>query len=109
MADIAIVPGRACGSCTLCCKLMRIDSIPSPADTWCQYCTPGRGCRIYETRPDECRNFFCDWMTTKLLGEEWKPSVAKMIVTGGGTNYRTQVQVDPGTPDAWRREPYYSQ
>ena len=31
----AIVPGRACGGCSLCCKVMVIAELAKPAGTWC--------------------------------------------------------------------------
>jgi hypothetical protein len=47
------------------------------------------------------------WMTQAWLGPEWKPDRAKMVLTiDPGTNF-LYVQVDPGHPAAWKREPYY--
>ena len=34
----APVPGRACGSCTLCCKTMGVDELAKPPGVWCQHC-----------------------------------------------------------------------
>jgi hypothetical protein len=104
-----IVPGRACGSCSLCCKLPQIDELEKPVGKWCIHCTPGRGgCTIYERRPKECRKFYCSWMFTPELGPEWQPTTAKMFILQE-TSEHIAVYVDPGSPTAWRREPYYSQ
>jgi hypothetical protein len=105
----AVVPGRACGTCTLCCKVFQIDAIEKPAGRWCEHCTPGRGCGIYDARPEQCRDFFCLWMTEATMPAEWKPERSKMVVTIFPENGFIYVQVDPGSPQAWRREPYHSQ
>jgi len=100
-------PGRACGSCTLCCKVFDIPVLEKAAGTWCRHCRPGRGCAIHATRPDPCRAFFCLWMMQDWLGPEWKPERSKMVLTvDPGTSFLL-VQVDPGTPNVWRADPYY--
>ena len=43
---------RACGNCSLCCKLLAIAELNKPIDTWCPHARPGRGgCSIYPDRP----------------------------------------------------------
>jgi hypothetical protein len=102
-----IVPGRSCGSCTLCCKVMAIAALAKPPGRWCPSCKAGRGCAIYESRPFSCRVFYCEWIIAKGLGPEWKPDHAKFVLfkTEGGR--RLTAHVDPGNPQAWRRSPYY--
>ncbi|MCA3564025.1 MAG: hypothetical protein IOC90_06000 [Methylocystis sp.] len=102
-------PGRDCGACTLCCKVYEVPSLNKPMNKWCSHCTPGRGCGIHATRPDHCRSFFCLWMTDGRLGPEWKPEVAKFVLTIDPVSRYLLVQVDPGQPKTWRQEPYYSQ
>lgn len=102
-------PGRACGSCTLCCKVYDVPSLEKPAGQWCGHCKPGRGCGIHETRPTHCRSFHCLWMTATWLGPEWKPDRAKMVLTIDPATRFLFVQVDPGHASAWKREPYYAQ
>jgi hypothetical protein len=43
-----------------------------------------------------------------LLGPEWRPTTAKNVHFAGDVGAYA-VHVDPGSPTAWRREPYYSQ
>lgn len=100
-------PGRACGTCTLCCKVFDVPALEKPAGSWCRHCKPGRGCGIHETRPEHCRAFHCLWMTQAWLGPEWKPERAKMVLTVDPATSFLLVQVDPGAPNAWRTEPYY--
>ncbi len=98
---------RACGTCTLCCRLPEIDHLSKPANILCVNCVTGQGCLIYEHRPDLCRNFLCAWMTDPKLGPEWQPSLAKMMVYRQGD--QLTVLVDPDEPQSWHREPYATQ
>jgi hypothetical protein len=101
--------GRACGSCTLCCKVIGIGALEKPAGAWCAHCKIGHGCTIYEARPDECRAFFCMWLADRRLGDEWRPDLAKMVVTTADDGRTVEIRCDPGFPQAWRREPYRTQ
>jgi hypothetical protein len=109
-ARTSVVPGRSCGSCSMCCKLYDLPEVQSPAGKWCRHCAPGKGCTIHETRPEVCRKFFCGWMVSPGLGPEWKPERAKLIVrlvVPDGEMPCLAVDVDEGYPDAWRRPDIY--
>jgi len=107
---VLIVPGRGCGGCALCCKIMRIEELDKPKGAWCPHCAPNRaGCTIYDSRPRECRTFHCAWLTLEQLGPEWQPTRAKMVLSFEAGGKRIVVHVDPGTPAAWRAEPYFGQ
>jgi hypothetical protein len=95
---------RLCGECTLCCKVMAIEALAKPVNSWCAHCSPGRGCAIYAGRPDECHAFRCLWLVNDLLDERWKPSKAKFVLTTSEDGI--EVRCDPGFPNAWRKEPY---
>jgi hypothetical protein len=100
--------GRECGSCSLCCKLLRIDELSKPANRWCRHCRPGNsGCTIYDARPPVCRGFYCEWLLEPKMGDEWRPTRAKMVVCREGED--TIFNVDPDTPTRWREAPYYTQ
>ena len=49
------------------------------------------------------------WMLETWLGPEWKPEKAKLVLTVDPVTRFLLVQVDPGSPGAWRRDPYYGQ
>lgn len=100
--------GRECGSCTMCCKLFTIPAVPKSAGVWCQHCIPGTGCRIYEQRPDQCRDFLCEWLTDKRMPDHWYPGRCKMVVSIQPATGFLYVQVDSSQPSIWRREPYRS-
>ena len=75
---------RACGPCTLCCKLPVIDwptdppvgraPLVKPGATWCVYCDQGRGCTIYPDRPLSCAGFQCLWLMD-LMPEALRPDL----------------------------------
>jgi hypothetical protein len=105
---VSLVPGRICGDCSLCCKLIRVDAFEKPSGVWCVHCAPGGSrCRIYDSRPAECRDFYCAWLLSPTLGEEWRPNRCKLVVRVEADGGLIAVHVDPSDPAAWRREPYF--
>jgi hypothetical protein len=98
---------RQCGECSLCCKVMWIEALSKPVGAWCPHCAPKRGCAIYDGRPSECESFNCVWLVNELLDERWKPSKAKFVLTTSDDGIK--LRCDPGFPNAWRREPYYTE
>ena len=98
---------RQCGDCTLSCKIMEIEQLDKPAQTWCRHCRPRHGCAIYQTRPIECVDFRCLWLSNVQLDDSWKPSRAKLVLTMSADG--VEVRCDPGFPEAWRRPPYEAQ
>ncbi len=108
MSSSSTLPPRECGDCTMCCKVLEVGALKKPAGTWCTHCTTSRGCGIYETRPQECRDFMCAWLESHTLDERWKPSLCKFVVSAEPGNVNLKVSVDPARPDAWRKEPFYS-
>jgi hypothetical protein len=105
--DGMVVQDRACGSCTLCCKVMGVADFDKPAGKWCPHCRPGNGCGIHAMRPFVCRVFYCEWMICKGLGPEWKPERSKFALFKTNDGRRLTAHVDPGYPSAWRASPYY--
>ena len=103
-----LVPGRSCGTCTMCCKVYLIRELSKPAGQWCAHCLRGSGCGIHASRPRSCREFFCSWLVDPNLGPEWKPEVSRFVLSADATHRAIMVTVDPGMPLAWKREPYYA-
>lgn len=98
---------RACGSCSLCCKLMDIPELDSPVSSWCRHCRPGHGCQIHPTRPTVCRDYACAWLRGKT---DWYPLQTKIIVdavTVDSGELFMRFTVDPGYSTRWREPPYY--
>ncbi len=102
-------PARSCGTCTLCCKVYEVPPVDNkPRGVWCRHCKPGRGCGIWDSRPQFCRDFHCHWILDPSFGEEWKPEKSKLVMNLRSDNNVFVVMVDPGSPGAWLREPYHS-
>ena len=107
---VAIVAGRSCQGCTLCCKLLGIAELEKPRGIWCSHCDPRRGCQIYGSHPNECRGFYCGFLTNGALSEIWRPTKCKMVLAYDETHApRLSVHVDPDRANVWREEPYFSQ
>jgi hypothetical protein len=98
---------KPCGSCSLCCKVLRINALEKPAGHWCERFRKGVGCSVHASSPVECRRFQCFWTVSDSLGEEWRPDRSKLVLWSN-VEGRVIVDVDPSFPNAWRREPYYS-
>ena len=102
-----VVPGRACGSCSLCCKVVGVEELNKPIGEWCPHCKRANGCAIYQARPASCRTFMCQWLLAEGLGPEWKPDRAKFALLKSDNGRHLTAFVGPGNPGAWRRSPYY--
>ena len=98
---------RECGTCTLCCKVMSVPEIGKAENTWCSHCLPSGGCKIYQSRPGECRTFNCGWLMDPSLAEDWYPKKSKIVLTMQSGHIFARV--DPATPAAWRKSPYFEQ
>src|SRR5947209_4099451 len=100
METVALVPGRSCDNCTLCCKVIGVAEFAKPRGRDCEFCDVGRGCKIYGRRPQVCADFFCSYLLSPALGEEWKPATSRLVL-----GYMTEADViviytDPDHRDA---------
>jgi hypothetical protein len=99
---------KPCGECGLCCKALAVPEIDKPAGRWCRHFKPGAGCAIHAVLPGSCRDFQCLWTAAEVLGEAWRPDRCKLVIWTDHAG-RIVVDPDPAHPQAWRREPFYSQ
>ena len=78
----AVVNGRQCGACTICCKILAINAkeLKKTASVLCQHCDEGRGCRIYATRPEVCRGFYCEWRLNPQIPATWRPDKSGIFI-----------------------------
>ncbi len=106
-AAVATLPGRQCGTCSLCCKLPIVPETESPAGEWCRHCQVGKGCRIYAARPERCRAFHCGWLVWSAVPEHWFPAKARIIVSSEPA--RLVFDVDPAAPTRWREQPWHGE
>lgn len=81
---------------------MAIDELKKPASIWCPHCAIGKGCKIYEDRPDSCRKFRCLWLDDERLPEAMRPDKTKVVFHVQKQEGRLKINVDPDRPDAWK-------
>lgn len=98
---------RTCGSCTACCKTCRVSEIEKPANRWCPHVEIGRGCRIYEDRPNQCRQFRCVWLQdiSGLLPDDARPDKSGVVIQAVADGRALTALCDPAKPYAWRDHP----
>ena len=70
---------RSCGTCSLCCTVLRVDEIGKRAGEDCTHQRGEKGCGIYETRPPICRGYQCLWRQGGLEEDE-RPDATGGIV-----------------------------
>jgi hypothetical protein len=99
---------KTCGACTFCCKVMQIDELRKPPGAWCPNCAVGSGCRIYDSRPGECREFACLWLGAPELPDALRPDKTKVVLTMQDPGPGMVALCDIANPMAWRKEPVYS-
>ena len=69
---------RECGDCNMCCKLPSVINLKKEYEWW-KHCEIGVGCKIYEERPKQCKDFYCLWKMN-LLSENLKPNKVGFFV-----------------------------
>src|SRR6201996_1630917 len=85
LADVMFGPSRddrSCGDCTACCVLPLIDTpeLKKPEGQVCPNCS-GKGCAIYDSRPDVCRTFNCAWKRIASMPPETRPDKLGVMFT----------------------------
>ena len=101
-----IVPGRSCANCTVCCTALGIPELEKPKGVDCRFCDTGRGCTIYARRPEPCVDFYCSYLLSPALGDEWKPTTSHMVLGYMAEADVIIIYTDRAYPGLWRQEPY---
>lgn len=99
---------RQCGDCSLCCKVLAVPEVFSPAGQWCKHFRAGSGCDIHQLRPKSCREFSCVWLAETWLDDSWKPSVSKFVLTWEYEGKCLTIIPDTKLLGSWKAEPYYT-
>lgn len=101
----------ACGSCTLCCTLKKVEfpDHTKPEFVRCEFAC--KGCAIYEQRPQPCRDYECLWLQSQArapaerMPNQMRPDRSGVILEG---NSKGTIVATCATPAAWKREPMRS-
>lgn len=102
-------PG-GCGSCTLCCTVMKVTAeTVKPAHVRCEHCE-SHGCAIYDERPLVCREFKCLWLASQQtpelsLGQALRPDRARVVLDINTAGY---IIAHCERPLSWMRQPIHN-
>jgi len=99
-------PDNKCGTCNACCRVYHVPEFKKPAGEWCTHCDIGKGCKVYDARPERCVEFQCLWLASQsqgatALGIELRPDKSKVVFCPS-TNEKVMTAITlPGYPLAW--------
>lgn len=69
-----------CGECTLCCELLNVPWMNSPAGHICKKCKIGKGCGIYNSSiPKDCLNYKCAYNQMEKVSINLRPDKCGVI------------------------------
>ena len=94
--------GRRCGTCSLCCTVLRVDELAKPAGRDCLHQRGANGCAIHATRPAICRSYRCLWLQGALEDGERPDAIGAVVdleTTGIGVRLAIR-EASPGRFDA---------
>ncbi len=100
-----------CGTCTLCCKVMGVPALNKLPGEWCVHCDPKVGCKIYDDRPESCRDFECLWLQAQsrkdnMLNEPaLRPDKCKGVIVTTTDSGGIVIKTDPDRPNAYLNGP----
>jgi hypothetical protein len=96
-SENTLEPGRTCGGCTVCCVIPSIDTpeLQKTTSVACVHCKESSGCKIYDTRPPGCREYFCYWRYETNLDDSWRPDLSGVFANA----------LDEAAPDGYRGPP----
>lgn len=113
-------PVLGCGSCNLCCTLLRIDMLGKPAQMTCWHTTIHGGCAVHDQKATDptlaaCHQFRCIWLESQYLddddelgrtraGRDMRPDQTHVVLGPPDPTdpKHLYVNVDPAHRTAWR-------
>jgi hypothetical protein len=96
------IPGKACGSCSFCCKVLEIDEFVKAAGVLCEHCSASGGCGIYMERPQVCRDYQCLWKEDRGLPAPMRPDKVGTLLMDDPDSDEYHAVCDPEKPFSWR-------
>jgi len=95
---------RACGECSLCCTVLRVDELAKLGGTPCLHQRASGGCGIYERRPGICRAYRCLWLGGGLR-EGDRPDALGAVLDVVSTSASVWLEIREAEPGAFVRSP----
>lgn len=96
--------GRACGLCSECCTNLKVPELDKPAGEPCIHLVAGKGCGIYEDRPQSCRDFSCLWL--QGVGDFTVRPDRSHAVLAHMKDQDLTLYVRPEQPERWQRSKF---
>lgn len=93
---------RRCGSCSLCCRVLRVDELRKLGGTPCAHQRAEGGCGIHPVRPGICRAYRCLWLRGGL-GEDDRPDRLGAVLDVVGGAGEAWLEIREAEPGAFRR------
>jgi hypothetical protein len=81
---------------------MGVTELDKPVNTWCRQCDTSGGCKIYDARPQSCRDFICGWLADDSLPDSLRPDRSKVVIGINADASRVNAVCDPTQPLAWK-------
>ena len=97
---------RACGECSLCCTLLRVDELGKLGGIPCVHQDVGeKGCSIHAERPEICRAYRCLWLSGGLEEADRPDRLGAVLdIVAEGPVVRLEVrEAQPGRLEASAR------
>src|SRR3984893_4955306 len=100
---ILAIPGKACGECSFCCKVLEIAELAKSAGKLCDHClnSGSGGCGIYAGRPQVCRDYECLWKGDRDMSPRLRPDRTGTILMEDPDSDEYRAVCDPEKPFAW--------
>jgi len=86
----------------MCCSALEIDELKKAAGPLCANCVSGGGCSIYANRPQVCRDFECEWLTSRDLPRHFRPDRIGVILMEAHDTDEYRAVCAPSKAVAWR-------
>jgi len=99
---VAATQGKSCGPCMMCCIVLEIEELKKPAGPACANCV-NPGCRIYPDRPQVCRDFECEWLTSRTLPQNFRPDLIGAILMEDADTGEYRAVCAPERSQVWRQ------
>ena len=93
---------RACGACSLCCTVLRVDELRKLGGTACLHQLESGGCGIYATRPSICRAYQCLWLRGGL-GDDDRPDRLGAVIDVVAQGASPWLEIREALPGAFER------
>ncbi|MDG2333441.1 MAG: hypothetical protein P8Q97_04380 [Myxococcota bacterium] len=94
---------RACGECSLCCRVLRVDELDKLGGVPCVHQdVDAPGCSVHAQRPNICRSYRCLWLSGGLEEGDRPDRLGAVVdVVADGSLVRLEIRsLLPGAFDA---------